>query len=133
MNKTVSIDSDTKNISIVEQLIDEINRSFHLDHDIYGNMLISVLEAVTNSVVHGNKKDPSKKVSLTFSALADSFVFEIQDQGTGFDYTLVPDPTKPLNVEKPHGRGIFLMMNLSDEITFEDKGRRVILTFFRRK
>lgn len=132
MNKTISIDSDIKNICQVEQLIDEINKSFHLDHDIYGNMLISVLEAVTNSVVHGNKKNPEKKVSLTFNAFNDSFVFTIEDEGPGFDYTQVPDPTKPINVEKPHGRGIFLMIKLTDEILFENKGRRVILKFFRR-
>lgn len=132
MNKTISIDSDIKNICQVEQLIDEINKSFHLDHDIYGNMLISVLEAVTNSVVHGNKKNPEKKVSLKFNAFNDSFVFTIEDEGPGFDYTQVPDPTKPINVEKPHGRGIFLMIKLTDEILFENKGRRVILKFFRR-
>ena len=132
MNKTISIVSDVKNICQVEQLIDEINKSFHLDHDIYGNMLISVLEAVTNSVVHGNKKNPEKKVSLKFNAFNDSFVFTIEDEGPGFDYTQVPDPTKPINVEKPHGRGIFLMIKLTDEILFENKGRRVILKFFRR-
>jgi len=132
MNKTISIDSDIKNICQVEQLIDEINKSFHLDHDIYVNMLISVLEAVTNSVVHGNKKNPEKKVSLKFNAFNDSFVFTIEDEGPGFDYTQVPDPTKPINVEKPHGRGIFLMIKLTDEILFENKGRRVILKFFRR-
>ena len=133
MNKTISIGSDIKNIYIVEQLIDEINKSFHLDHDIYGNMLISVLEAVTNSVIHGNKKNLKKNVTLTFLALSDSFIFTIEDEGPGFDYTQIPDPTKPINVEKPHGRGIFLMMKLSDEILFENKGRRVILKFFRRK
>jgi len=132
MNKTISIVSDVKNICQVEQLIDEINKSFHLDHDIYVNMLISVLEAVTNSVVHGNKKNPEKKVSLKFNAFNDSFVFTIEDEGPGFDYTQVPDPTKPINVEKPHGRGIFLMIKLTDEILFENKGRRVILKFFRR-
>lgn len=132
MNKKITISSDISNISLIEQMIDEINKIYNLDHDIYGNMLIAVLEAVTNSVVHGNKKNANKFVTLNFNALTDLFVFTIEDEGPGFDYTQVPDPTKPINVEKPHGRGIFLMIKLTDEILFENNGRRVILKFFRR-
>lgn len=131
MNKSVSFASDIKNICVVEQLIDDINKKFKLDKDIYGNILIAVLEAVTNSVIHGNKRNPDKKVNLQFEANDDNFQFIIEDEGPGFDYTNIPDPTKPVNVEKPHGRGIFLMMKLSDNITFENKGRRVILKFVR--
>lgn len=131
MNKSISFASDIKNISVVEQLIDDINKKFNLDRDIYGNILIAVLEAVTNSVIHGNKRNPEKKVNIQFEANEKTFQFIIEDQGPGFDYSNVPDPTKPINVEKPHGRGIFLMMKLSDDITFENKGRRVILNFYR--
>ncbi|ALO15697.1 ATP-binding protein [Salinivirga cyanobacteriivorans] len=132
MNKTISFSSDIKNISVVEQLIDDINRRFNLDKDIYGNILIAVLEAVTNSVIHGNKRNPDKKVNLAFDATDKNFQFIIEDEGPGFDFDNVPDPTKPINVEKPHGRGIFLMMRLSDDISFENNGRRVILKFFRK-
>mgnify|MGYP006440851859 FL=1 len=132
MNKTISFSSDIKNISVVEQLIDDINRRFNLDKDIYGNILIAVLEAVTNSVIHGNKRNPDKKVNLAFDANDKNFQFIIEDEGPGFDFESVPDPTKPINVEKPHGRGIFLMMKLSDEILFENDGRRVILKFCRK-
>src|SRR6056297_3738257 len=132
MNKTISFSSDIKNISVVEQLIDDINRRFNLDKDIYGNILIAVLEAVTNSVIHGNKRNPDKKVNLQFEATDKNFHFIIEDEGPGFDFDNVPDPTKPINVEKPHGRGIFLMMKLSDDISFENDGRRVILKFFRK-
>lgn len=131
MNKTISFASDIKNICVVEQLIDDINRKFNLDKDIYGNILIAVLEAVTNSVIHGNKRNPDKKVNLQFDATDTEFQFIIEDEGPGFNYENVPDPTKPINVEKPHGRGIFLMIKLSDDITFENKGRRVKLKFVR--
>jgi len=131
MDKKLAIASDIKNICVVEQLIDEINKKYNLDKDIYGNILIAVLEAVTNSVIHGNKRNVDKTVHLEFTTTDDHFVFTIEDQGPGFDYTTVPDPTRPINVEKPHGRGIFLMIKLSDEILFENKGRRVILKFVR--
>ncbi|MDA3890176.1 MAG: ATP-binding protein [Salinivirgaceae bacterium] len=131
MDKKLAIASDIRNICIVEQLIDEINKKYNLDKDIYGNILIAVLEAVTNSVIHGNKRNVKKTVQLDFATTDDHFVFIIEDQGPGFDYTKVPDPTRPINVEKPHGRGIFLMIKLSDEILFENKGRRVVLKFMR--
>ena len=47
--------------------------------------------------------------------------FTIQDEGTGFDYENVPDPTAPENIEKVGGRGIFLMKELSDEVSFSMK------------
>jgi serine/threonine-protein kinase RsbW len=56
-------------------------------------------------------------------------VFAIEDQGDGFDFDNVPDPTEPENLEKPHGRGIFLMRNLADEVAFEKQGRLVRLGF----
>jgi len=56
-------------------------------------------------------------------------VFSIVDQGGGFDFTNLPDPLLPENLEKPNGRGIFLMKNLSDKIEFFDEGRKVCITF----
>ena len=57
--------------------------------------------------------------------------FSIKDQGKGFDPNSVPDPTEPQNLLKPNGRGIFLMRNLSDEVTFEDNGSLVNVCFRR--
>lgn len=56
-------------------------------------------------------------------------LFQITDQGNGFDFDNIPDPTAPENVEKPHGRGIFLMKNLADEVSFYDNGKKVALRF----
>jgi serine/threonine-protein kinase RsbW len=55
--------------------------------------------------------------------------FRIADQGNGFNPQEIPDPTDPENIEKPNGRGIFLMKNLADKITFEENGRVVNLIF----
>ena len=54
----------------------------------------------------------------------------VEDEGLGFDYNNLPDPTSPENLEKPGGRGIFLMKNLSDEVNFKDSGRLVELVFY---
>jgi serine/threonine-protein kinase RsbW len=86
-------------------------------------------EAVNNAIVHGNKMDPSKSVTLHFTVSENNLRFTIEDEGPGFDYDNLPDPTAPENIEKPHGRGVFLMKKLADHCSFEDNGRVVILDF----
>jgi serine/threonine-protein kinase RsbW len=121
--------SDTKNISLIERLIDDLSVKHKLHNDIYGKLLLAVVEAVNNAIVHGNKMDPHKEVEVEYTIEEKRISFVIKDQGDGFDYTNVPDPTKPENIEKTHGRGIFLMNHLADEIEFESEGRIVKLAF----
>jgi serine/threonine-protein kinase RsbW len=92
--------------------------------------MIAVTEAVNNAIKHGNDGDKSKNVSLSLS-LKDSLIqFVIKDEGSGFDYENLPDPTSPENIEKIGGRGIFLMKHLSDQVEFKDKGKEVQLSFY---
>ena len=55
--------------------------------------------------------------------------FSVSDEGQGFDYKSLPDPTDPNNIDKPHGRGVFLMKNLADKVVFNQNGKEVLLTF----
>ncbi|MBX7124358.1 MAG: ATP-binding protein [Cyclobacteriaceae bacterium] len=130
--KKISIDipSISDNIRMIESFIDNAKERFHLDEDLYGNIMIAVTEAVNNAIRHGNQADSSKNVSLVLT-LDDSLLkFIIEDEGKGFDFAHLPDPTAPENLEKPGGRGIFLMKHLSDEVTFRDGGRVVELSFY---
>ncbi|MCT4589272.1 MAG: ATP-binding protein [Carboxylicivirga sp.] len=128
MNK-IEFNSDTKNINIVEKLIDDLCNEFDLHNDIYGKLLLAVVEGVNNAIVHGNKLDKEKIVIVDYLIDTKKVEFTITDEGSGFDYTNVPDPTKPENLEKTHGRGIFLMHHLADEIEFDDEGSIVKMTF----
>jgi serine/threonine-protein kinase RsbW len=56
--------------------------------------------------------------------------FVVEDEGKGFDYEHLPDPTSPENIEKVGGRGIFLMKHLSDEVQFTERGKVVHLNFY---
>ena len=130
--KKISIDipSISDNIRMIESFIDNAKERFHLDEDLYGNIMIAVTEAVNNAIRHGNQADSSKNVSLVLT-LDDSLLkFIIEDEGKGFDFAHLPDPTAPENLEKPGGRGIFLMKHLSDEVTFRDGGRVVELSLY---
>nr|WP_321454130.1 ATP-binding protein [uncultured Carboxylicivirga sp.] len=121
--------SETKNINLVEKLIDDLSNQYDLHNDIYGKLLLGVVEGVNNAIVHGNKLDKQKNVVVEYSVQDDKVEFIIIDEGNGFDYTNIPDPTKPENLEKTHGRGIFLMHHLADEIEFENNGSKVKMQF----
>ena len=122
-------DSKPENIAVVEKLIDKISADHGIVAEHYGNVLIAMTEGVNNAIVHGNKLDETKSVSVSCAIDQKTLVFRITDEGPGFDYENLPDPTAPENIEKPHGRGVFLMRHLADECAFEDEGRIVELTF----
>lgn len=127
---SIQVPSIMENIRMIESFIDNAKERFHLDDDIYGNIMIAVTEAVNNAIKHGNSSDKSKNVHLSLS-LDDSMIkFIIKDEGKGFNYGNLPDPTAPENLEKPGGRGIFLMKHLSDEVDFKEDGRVVELSFY---
>ena len=127
---SIQVPSIAENIRMIESFIDNAKERFHLDDDIYGNIMIAVTEAVNNAIKHGNANNKDKNVSLALS-LDDSMIrFVVKDEGMGFDYENLPDPTAPENLEKLGGRGIFLMKHLSDEVDFKDNGRIVELSFY---
>lgn len=126
----IVIPSITENIRIIESFIDNAKERFNLDDDIYGNIMIAVTESVNNAIMHGNKNDKSKNVTLSLSLNNNVINFSIKDEGTGFDYQNLPDPTSPENLDKPSGRGIFLMKHLSDEVNFRNRGSLVELSFY---
>ena len=126
----IQIPSLPDNIRIIESFIDNAKDKLQLDDDIYGNIMISVTESVNNAITHGNRQDRSKNVSISLHISDGRLTFRIEDEGNGFDYHNLPDPTAPENLEKPSGRGIFLMKHLADEVVFAEEGRVVELTFY---
>jgi len=127
---SIQIPSILENIRMIESFIDNAKEKYELDDDIYGNIMIAVTEAVNNAIKHGNSGDKTKNVSLSLSLKESMIQFLIKDEGNGFDYENLPDPTSSENLEKVGGRGIFLMRHLSDEVDFKEKGKIVQLTFY---
>lgn len=126
---SIEIGSNLKYLTEVELLIDTVCEDLKLNEDHYGNILIAVTEAVNNAIIHGNGNNEDKKVKVDVETGEDRVVFIVVDEGSGFDFNNLPDPTAPENIEKPDGRGIFLMKNLSDEVDFDLNGSKVSITF----
>ena len=127
---SIQIPSLTENIRMIESFIDNAKERFHLDEDLYGNIMIAVTEAVNNAIKHGNSNNTSKNVFLSLTLDDNLLKFVVKDEGNGFDHDNLPDPTAPENLEKPGGRGIFLMKHLSDEVEFSENGKIVELSFY---
>jgi len=129
MKKNILIESKIENINLVEKLIDEVSEEAKINSEIYGKMLIATVEGVNNSIVHGNKEDETKKVIITVIIENNIIRVFIEDEGPGFNYNNVPDPTIPENIENIHGRGVYLMKHLADNVIFHNRGNKVELNF----
>jgi len=128
-NQKIRISSKAENIILVERMIEDVCDLFNINQDFYGNILVALTEAVNNAIYHGNQSNANKNIDISFKSSPNYVSFIVKDEGPGFNYSDIPDPTNPENIEKPNGRGVFLMRNLADKVSFEENGSRVILDF----
>ena len=129
MEKELVVSSKIENLRLIEKFVDDISAEVKLSSELYGNVLIAILEAANNAIVHGNKLNENKKVTLKALTLDKSLKITMEDEGPGFDYTNIPDPTSPENIENISGRGVFLMKKLSDSVSFYKNGALVEINF----
>lgn len=125
----LKLSSNPRNIALVESFVERIVKQYQLNQDLYGNILITLTEAVNNAIIHGNRKDESKTVQIQLRKLSNCLAIRVTDEGRGFDVGEIPDPTAPENLLKVGGRGVFLMQQLSDAVEFHNEGRTVEMQF----
>ena len=130
MEQRLKIASRTDNLKLVEKFVDELSSNYELEQDVYGNLLIATLEATNNAMTHGNKLNEERQVEVIFAKEDNKILLTVSDEGTGFDFVNIPDPTAPENIENMSGRGVYLMKRLSDSIEFENNGSSVKMGFF---
>lgn len=125
----LTIASELNNIREVEDFIEKTIEQFKLSEDLKGKVTLSIIEAVNNSILYGNKQDSQKLVKLAAFKGRQKAIFIVEDEGEGFDFKNIPDPTTPENIEKATGRGLYLMTHLTDELLFAKNGAKVIMIF----
>ena len=117
------------------------------------NIALSLKEALTNAMFHGNLEIDSslrdsggmrefneevekrrfiapyneRMVKITYEFTPDYVLYEIEDQGPGFDYQSLPDPRDPENFFKNSGRGLLIIRIHMDEVTWSDSGRVITM------
>ncbi|MBN1845117.1 MAG: ATP-binding protein [Sedimentisphaerales bacterium] len=125
--QTVQINSDFHLAKEVEDQIISAAQTSGYDEDVIFALRLSVEEALSNAIRHGNAYDVKKKVHVRYSVSPDRIDVYVSDEGRGFDPGGVPDPTAPENLENPSGRGIMLMRAYMNQVEFNDAGNEVHL------
>lgn len=126
---SISIPSELDQIKQVEQFVDKLKADWNLSEEIYGNIMITVTEAVNNAIKHGNKNDPEKSVELEAIYSNQNLQVIVRDEGPGFDPESLSNPLEKGNLLKQSGRGVFIMKQMADDVTFEHNGSTIILTY----
>ncbi|MDT3403616.1 ATP-binding protein [Mucilaginibacter terrae] len=126
---TLQLPSAYESVNLLENLIEEIADKFNVAEDTFANMMTCLNEAAINAIVHGNKLDPNKKVIINADVDGKRAIWTITDEGEGFDFNHLPDPTAEENLEKLTGRGVFILKHLADQCIFNAKGNEVELHF----
>jgi serine/threonine-protein kinase RsbW len=129
MYKKIRIESKISSLHIVEKAVDEATNELGVSQECYGKILVSMLEAVNNAILHGNKSDPAKFVDIEMFSVNGDMVIKVIDEGSGFNPKMVPDPTVAENLQELNGRGVFLMSRLADKLEYSKEGNIVTMTF----
>jgi serine/threonine-protein kinase RsbW len=115
----LEIPSDPKEIMAVEKFLEEINGKLRLDEMKFNKLLVATTEAVNNGIIHGNKRDHTKKVILRVDVNSTTMTVRVRDQGNGVDVASIPDPLAEENLLRENGRGVFLIRSLMSSVGFE--------------
>ena len=124
----ITLTSDPKNVHRVEEFLIKMNSSLHLDEEKLGSLLVVVTEAVNNAIIHGNKRNPAKKVTVTGTRKGHALTIRVKDEGKGFDPASIPNPVHEDNLLRESGRGVFLMHQLMEKVSFNAHGNEVTMT-----
>ncbi len=118
--------ADPEAIGTVADAITEILIQLRVPEQKRLEIGLAVQEALVNAVVHGCKNDPSKEVRCRLqSDPLGRIVITVTDPGPGFSPDLLSDPKRQENVYADHGRGVYLIRQLMDEVSFERRGNEI--------
>jgi serine/threonine-protein kinase RsbW len=130
-HKTIEIDSRKSHLQkVFDQLLTLARENGFSEDDIFA-IHLSLEEALVNAVVHGNERNPDKKITVDYDISPDKFEVCVTDQGGGFEPDRVPDPRCGENIYKPSGRGLLLMNSYMDEVEYNQAGNSVTMRKFR--
>ena len=129
MHRSFVISSDKKNLETLRIAFSEVFFECGIDSRHFNRVFLAASEAVCNSIVHGNQLDSNKKVYVDITFSSSTLQIFVMDEGNGFGYFDIKDPTLIENIKHESGRGIYVMKNVADEVVFEQSGKKVLIKF----
>lgn len=127
---SIEVESDPNNLITVEEFVNYFAKDLGLSDEQLSVLLLAVTEATTNAIIHANKCDLSKLVTISAHIEDSKLIVKVKDEGKGFDPSTIPNPTEPENLLKDSGRGVFLMKVYMDDVKYNvtPNGMETILT-----
>jgi serine/threonine-protein kinase RsbW len=113
---------------VVAEVVDACQRLAFAGSRATLNLRVALGEVLANAILYGNSEDPDKVVRLVAELSPGTAEVTVTDEGAGFDPGALGDPTLPENVGRSHGRGLFLVRTLADEVRFNERCNAVTLT-----
>ncbi len=116
------ISSKTSELQKVEGFLKEVWEYYNLPENCFNKIFLCISEGVNNSITHGNQGYDHKIIELKLECENTSLWVEIADEGDGFDYHNVANPTKEENILKESGRGIHIIKSIANNVEFNPQG-----------
>ncbi len=129
MKKELSIPSNFSYLKDVDLFIEDLLAHCDVSRSLSGHINLSICESVNNAIAHGNKKDSNKWVKISAEVIDKTLIVEVEDEGSGFNFTRLPDPTASENIKNEGGRGLYIISNLVDQVSFKKNGSIIQLKF----
>lgn len=129
IRKELVLKSTYEEVEKVEHLLNDLQAELGFDDEFYARLMLTVSEAATNGIVHGNQLDETKKVRMVAESDGKTLIVTSQDEGKGFSLNEIPDPLAEENLLKPSGRGVFLMKEYADGVEYTNNGTKLTLSF----
>ena len=123
--KILVIKSEISELRKVENFLNDIFKEYNLAEKYFNKLYLCISEAILNAIKHGNKNDKNKKVAIEVDYINEEIEVLIEDEGEGFDFNKVEDPTISSNIRNESGRGIFIIRKMSNQLEYNEKGNRI--------
>lgn len=125
----LTISSSLDELPKIDTFLEDLQKSLEFEDDLLADLMLTVTEAATNAILHGNQSDESKQVKISAKADHKYLYISVEDEGAGFDPDSIPDPRNDENLLKSGGRGVFLIREYAEDVSYNDKGNKVTITF----
>lgn len=113
------VPSRIESLAVLNAVAEEVAQQLDFDEESTNAITISVIEAGTNAIHHGNHEDASLPTEVVFRRENGALVIVIRDQGQGFDLAGVKNPLEGTNMFAVSGRGVFILRSFMDEVDFK--------------
>lgn len=127
--KKIVLNSTFEEVERLEKYVEDLQEWAGFGDDDHARIMLTLSEAATNAIVHGNKENSDKKVIIIGRLSSNTLTLSVKDEGKGFNPDDLPDPLKEENLLNEGGRGVYLIEKYADKLEFQENGTKLKMVF----